>query len=151
MASKESIIEKIQQAADADGDPQMKISMGTPGQTVGNIIKELQKTGQAWIATPSALAIMMEGIAKATERIIVTLGSKNISEFEAGSIIEFGDNDLTITLNDPVLSVGKFIIKGKNFTNQNVIGTIDAQIGPHAVNGFEALRIYSNGSGWYSW
>ena len=154
MASKESIIEKIQQVADADGDAQMKIGMGTPGSTVENVIKELQKTGQAWIATPSTLAIMMEGIARATERIYVTLASENISTFEAGSIIEFGDDNKTITLDDPMLSIGKFIIKGKNKIGQNVIGTIDGiewDPEPWMIENYDVLRIYSNGSGWFSW
>ena len=151
MTTKESIIEEIQKAADADGDPQMQISMGTPGETVKNIIEELQKTGQAWIAAPSALSIMMEGIAKATERIYVTFGNKNISEFEAGSIIEYGDDDITITLDDPLESVGKFIIKGKGHTNQIVAGTIDDTVGPSTISGYGVLRVYSNGGGWHLW
>lgn len=63
MTTKAEIIAKIQAAADACGNAQMQIGLGTPGSVVENAIGERKNTGTAWEPEPKSQALIIEGIA----------------------------------------------------------------------------------------
>jgi hypothetical protein len=149
MASKKSIIDFVNTVADATEDPQIRVGFGKPGSYVEDASGETKPTGMAFNPEPTSMSVLMEGIAKATEKIVSYTVSGNISNQEPGSIIEMRVNGMTITLD--AATEGKYIIKATNKTGMSINGTIDGVAGPHSLAPYQVYRVYYNGTEWMTW
>jgi len=148
--NKESIISAIQAAADATGNRNIKIAIGSPGEHLDIGTGERIETGQAWVSLPSVFDTIVEGVA---ERLWHVKQVTENYELEATDhVVEVAANNVVVSLPGlPDGFRGPYLVKALNFTGISVTGQVDGSTGPINFPAYGALRVYCNGTEWLRW
>lgn len=145
----------------------MVIAMGTPGNTVLNIIDEWKETGMAWTPSPKPFQIMMLGLADWLDSHGVggDAGFKNVATIGVPGTIP-SSADLAVITASPVnpdlpLANSKapyttLVVKnmgaGPNTLTPSGADTLDGAGVGLPMLAWGTLSVYTDGiSGWFTW
>ena len=147
MTSKAAIIRAIQEVADAVGNNNYQISLGTPGTSIENSIGEMTPTGAAWKPEPKSFPIVMGGIARCSGVARQMSSSGDLSETDHR--IELSSNNVTVALPPAEEKfIGSYLVKALGTTGGGVSGDIDGATQTIPVVNWDFFMVYCNGSAW---